>query len=161
VVPGDTIELDDEKFLLNIGRRYEIEEIADTCTVLAKGADGRPVFVQNAYGEGKIFFSLIPLERILSDRAGAFKPHAAPYWKFYKPFAALVDRRAVESPNKAIFTTEHILGDNRRAVVAINFANSEQPFVHELRDGWRVSKLHHGEIGSIPANDAVVFEVTK
>ena len=156
-----TIAIDGSEFSFQTGAMYNIESVADTCTVLARNQNGQPVFVQNAYGKGKIFFSLIPFERILGDRAGIFKPGAAPYYKLYKPFASAVDHRAVESGNPSILTTEHALADGRRVIVAVNYANTTQEFAPIFRDGWKPGKLHHGEIGSIPASDAVVFEVTK
>ena len=76
-------------------------------------------------------------------------------------FTSDVDRRALESSNPSVLTSEHILSDNRRVIVAVNYANTPQDFAPIFREGWKPGKLHHGKIGTIPANDAIVFEVER
>ena len=157
----EKITMDGETFTLGGNFRYDIESVADTCEVLATGEDGRPVFVKNAYGKGFIYFLTIPMEWQIADRAGIFKSESCtPYYKFYEKFAADADDRAVKSTNPCVLTTEHVLSDNKRLVIAINYSDADKPFAPELREGWKLTrKLFGGE--TIKAHDAVIIEVTK
>lgn len=157
----EKVTLDGEEFMLGGNYRYNIESIADTCEVLATGEDGRPVFVKNRYGKGYIYFLTFPLEMQLSERHGCFADDAKPYFRFYEKFAAdASSARAVRSLSRSVLTTEHIIGENRRLIIALNYSDSDSDAGFELSDGWKLVKYHRGG-KAVPAHDAVIFEVTK
>lgn len=158
-----TLRQKDETYTFHIGGgfRYNIESVADTCSILATGEDGRPMFVKNQYGKGHIYFLTFALEWLLSDRPGIFKhENCTPYYRFYETFAAEVDTRAVKSLHPCVLTTEHPVDETKRLVVVINYADAEKSFTYELRSGWRVTEELYGT-ASIPAQDAYIFMVEK
>lgn len=157
----ERISLGKDTFTLGGNYRYDVESVADSCTVLAYGEDGRPVFVRNSYGKGNIYFLTFPLEWQISDRPGIFKDETcAPYYRFYEKFAADADTRAVKSLNPCVLTTEHILADNRRLIIAINYSGADKQLNIELRNGWKITRrLVGNEV--VKAHDAVIFEVKK
>ncbi len=156
----EKIELDGNIYNFG-GFKYNIETVADSCEVLARTEDGRPVFVKNKYGKGNIYFLSFALEWQISDRAGIFKSEdCTPYYKFYEKFAAELDTRAVKSLNPCVLTTEHIISENKRVVIAINYADADKKFDFDLRGDWKVTRKLYGS-EDITAHDAFIFEVEK
>lgn len=155
----EKITLDENTFDLGGTFKYNIESISDSCTPLAYGQDGRPVFVRNAYGKGYIYFLSFALEMQITDRPGIFKDEScAPYYKFYEKFAADADNRAVKSLDPLIFTTEHELENGKRLIIAINYSKLARSFKHELRSGWKISRTLHGS-ELIEPHDAFILEL--
>jgi len=158
----EQVTMDGIKYNLGGSYRLNIESVADTCTVLATGEDGRPVYVRNQYGKGAIYFAAFPLEAQLGDRAGIFKSKDnTPYYHFYEKFAeeAAADH-AVRSNNLCVLTSEHDIAENRRLIVAVNYANIPAKADFTFKNGWKFVKYHVGS-DDIPANDAVIIEVEK
>ncbi len=157
----ESVTLRGEKFILCGRFRYNIESVAETCKILATGEDGRPVFVKNQYGIGHIYFLTFPLESLIADRAGIFKDeNSTPYYHFYEEFAKDADDRAVKSSSPLVLTTEHILDNNRRLIIAINYSDADSKPTFVLRDSWKLVKYHRGD-EIVKAHDAVIFEVAK
>ncbi len=158
----ENVTLGEDQFSFPLHYRYNIEDVADTCEVLATGADGRPVFVKNRYGDGNIYFCAFPLEHFISERPGVFKnDKCKPYYRFYEAFAAeaSADRAAV-SHSLCVLLTEHSLCDNRRLVIAVNYSDHDVGPGITLKDGWKITKTYHGG-ETIAANDAAVFEIAR
>ncbi len=158
----EEITLGEDTFSFPLHFRYNIESVADTCEVLATGADGRPVFVKNQYGKGSIYFCAIPIEHLISERPGVFKnDNCKPYWRFYETFAgeASADRAAV-SHSLCVLLTEHPLSENRRLVIAVNYSDHDIDPGITLRNGWRLVKYHHGG-ETVSANDGAVLEIER
>ena len=164
----EKVEFDGESFLLQSGYRYNIESVADSCTPLAYGEDGRPVFVCNNYGNGRIYFMLYPLEAIIADRPSAFAEGSPDYGKFYRKLAEALysendtDLRAYESDCRSLYTTEHIVGEGRRVVVMINYSNKPVTVRSGGISGYKLKRILRGQLSDgkieIAANDAAVAE---
>jgi len=155
-----TIIFGEERFRFS-GMKYNVSEVSDTCEVLAYDESKQPVFVRNDYGNGRIYFSLIPFERQLSERAGIFKPNSLPYYKIYDCFASSFDHHAIKSSNPVVLATDHYVNSDNCIVVATNYANTDQAWGPIIREGWKIAKYHHGEEGTVRANDAVVLELER
>ena len=162
---AEQIELDGERFGLQSGYRYNIESIADSCTPLAHGEDGRPVYTVNRYGDGKIYFSLYPLEAIIADRPSSFTDSAPDYAGFYRKFAAdalSVSPRAYQSDCREVLTTEHIIDSSRRVVVMINYSSRPKTITAAGINGYKPVRVLRGERDgdgiAVPANDAAIIE---
>ncbi len=158
----ENVTLGENQFSFPLHYRYNIEDVADTCQVLATGADGRPMFVKNRYGDGNIYFCAFPLEHFISERPGVFKnDECKPYYRFYEAFAAeaSADRAAV-SHSLCVLLTEHSLCDNRRLVIAVNYSDHDVGPGITLKDDWKITKTYHGG-ETIAANDAAVFEIAR
>ncbi len=158
---SETVTLGDANFDFAPGYKLNVESVADTCEVLATGGDDRPVFVRNAYGKGAIYFSAIAIEDQITERPGAFEEDAAPYRRFYEAFAAEATAgRAAVSASPSVLLTEHDIGEGRRIVIAVNYADHDIAPEITLRPGWKLVTYHHG--GKIVrANDAAVLEVAR
>ncbi|HIX93440.1 MAG TPA: hypothetical protein H9681_11255 [Firmicutes bacterium] len=162
---AERIELDGEYFTLQSGYRYNIESVADTCTPLAHGEDGRPVYTVNRYGDGKIYFSLYPLEAIIADRPSSFTDSAPDYAGFYRKFAAdalSVSPRAYQSDCREVLMTEHIIDSSRRVVVMINYSSRPKTITAAGINGYKPVRVLRGERDgdgiAVPANDAAIVE---
>lgn len=157
----EKINLDGNIFDLGGTFKYNIESVADSCEVLATGEDGRPVFVKNKYGKGHIYFLTFALEWLISDRPGIFKDeNCAPYYKFYEKFAADVNTRFTKSNNPCVLTTEHMINDSERIVIAINYSSDDKYFEPEMREDCEIANVYYGD-NLIKAHDAFVFKVKK
>lgn len=160
-----TVKLGDTAFSFNCPWRYEVESVADTCTVLAENQYGDPVFVCNAYGEGKIFFLSFPLESLLSGMPRAFAPDALPYRQFYRAFAATADERACAADHPSVLLTEHPLSAHRRLVVAVNYDPRPQTVPLILRGKWKIVNVLRGTCDStltlsVGSSDAGILELS-
>lgn len=164
---SDKVCLDGIEYDFGGGFTYNIESVAGSCETLASDEDDRPVFVRNSYGRGSIYFLTFPLEAILADRPGIFRNESCtPYYKFYEKFAAEASgSRACRSAHPCVLTTEHIITESRRIVVAVNYMNEPAKSDLTFADGWQIEKIHRGESDGdrllIPANDAAVLEIIK
>jgi hypothetical protein len=139
--------------------------------VLAREDDGNPVFTRARYGQGWAYFLGVPLELALTNLPGAFDdPAGQPYWQIY----ALIDRattnRVVRKLHPLVGVTEHEHGQGRRTVVLINYSPKQVVCGLEIASGWQPANAIRGETPTqgqdgttctIPANDAIVFEVSK
>jgi len=144
---------------------------ADHAEVLAREADGNPVFARTELGRGSVLFFALPLEQTLARAAGAFAaPGLGPYWWIYEALARQLPagRRVVSKGDPWVGLTEHPLPDGRRVVVMVNYAGEDRNVEIALPAGWRLAESLYGslsvygeEAGSVvlAAHDAGVFLV--
>lgn len=161
LIRGDTVTMDGESFHTGECFKLNIESVADTCEVLASGSDGRPVFVKNKYGKGYIYFLAFTLESMLGDLPGAFGEDSKPYYRFYEKFAAeAASDRAAASKTRQVLLTEHEIDENRRIIIGVNYSGRETEAEIELKNGWRITKRHHGG-ERLAAGEAFVIEAER
>jgi hypothetical protein len=138
-----------------------------TADVLGRESDGNPVYTRAAYGKGQVFVLTFPLETQLTLTPGAF--HAAvaqPYYRIYTAFAAqFVSRHSVRIDHPMLGLTEHPLSENERIVVFINYSPDPAECPFSLAPGWQITRTWYGSgpkgnIMHVPANDAVVLQLT-
>ncbi len=156
----ENVLLGEDSFRFTQQYRYNIESVADTCTVLAACEDGRPVFVKNRYGNGYIYFCTMPIEHLIAEKPGVFKNDTCqPYYRFYQTFAAeaSADRAAV-SGSACVLLTEHVLDEDRRLVIGVNYSNHDITHGITLRNGWQFVRYYYGG-DTAAANDGVVMEI--
>lgn len=139
-------------------------------SIMGFEADGNPAFTCVDYGKGKLFFLSVPIEHFLSETPGSFSGELAqPFWKIYQlvaqPFLAL---RMVSKDNPQVGITEHLLKENERLIVLINYSPQVQPVEINLAQDWHITDVYHGaaSIGGngfqklrLPKNDAVVLKI--
>ncbi len=161
----DIMTLGDIKLPIKGAFRYIAETV--NSEVLATDHEGRPVFICNNYGKGKIYCLTAPLERYLSEKCGVFHYiDAAPYYEIYHQIIkGVFINKIVNTSNKQIGLTEHKIDDNSRIILAINNSAVPQKAVIDTVAGWRISECLYGEINdaelNIRQNDAVVLKVVK
>ena len=140
--------------------------------VLAREADGNPVFTRADYGRGAIYFLSAPMEREQTVTPGSFHaPDAEPWWQVYQHIARdAIAKRFASKHHPQVGLTEHTLDDGRRVLVLINY--SPEPISTRLTvaNGWQVDGVWHGAapeqgpdglVCALPANDACVVVVRR
>lgn len=127
--------------------KYTPEDTGDA-EVLATGEDGRAVYLRRGYGKGKICFSTLPIEKYLSDQAGAFRAEwGQDYAAWYRVLTEGVPAKkvlSVESP--VILATEHKSPDGVRFALLINYSPRPATAVLRIADGWRVRRTFGGDM---------------
>ncbi|MEO7765784.1 MAG: hypothetical protein ABIS01_00105, partial [Ferruginibacter sp.] len=156
--------LDDSlNFQTTAERKYGIDPMQNT--VLAKEADGNPVFLKSAHGKGFIYLLTFPLESNLSTLTGAFDQGQPAYANIYKEIGRpFINERVLTQNNSFIGVTEHPLGNNEKLVILINYSTQDITVEPAVKDGWKIAKSIYGVYGSeksltIKANDALVISV--
>lgn len=134
--------------------------------VLAREADGNPVYTRAAYGLGQVYVLTFPLETQLTQSPGAF--HAAgaqPYYRIYQAFAAaLLAERALQLDHPMLGLTEHPLSENERIAVIINYSPEAVSVLYVLGPGWQVEGAWYGTSPEgnrldLSPNDALVLKL--
>ena len=130
-------------------------------------ADGQPVFVKKAYGKGYIYTLLYPLEKMLSEKPGAFSDSSLPeYSSIYREIVKDADiNKCIDTDSRFIRTTEHIIDESSRYVVAINLSDEIQKCKLIIKKGWEISEQYYntsvsGEL-ELVCNDAAIFKISK
>ena len=132
-------------------------------TVLAKEADGNPVFLKTAYGKGHLYLLTFPLEQNLAARAGAFDKGQPAYARIYQEIAQpQLAQRVLTQPNPYVGSTEHPVNPNEKVVVLINYSPEDITTTARLHDGWKITGSLYGPRPGGPAlllkaNDALVL----
>jgi hypothetical protein len=136
--------------------------------VLAREADGNPVFTCAEYGKGQVYFLSFPVEESLVKSAGSFYgPEAKPYGSIYKTFGqsiilqhAITKSASTAKMNPQVGVTEHPLDANKRVVVMINYSPIATEFTLSLSQGWQLERVLYGrmeqDMFKLSANDAAV-----
>jgi hypothetical protein len=137
-----------------------------TAEVLAREADGNPVYTRSAYGQGMLYVLTFPLETQLTLAPGSFhKPDAQPYYRIYSTFAAsLRAGRALQLDHPMLGITEHSLASGERVVVVINYSPEAVSTAYTLAPGWKADGAWYGDLSAgslvIPPNDALVLHLS-
>ncbi len=157
-------------FHLNAPVRLELKP--QGANVIGLDNSGNPVFTENHFGSGRIYFFSMLLEIILANSPGAFHENdTQPFWKIYRHIATdLIDLRALYTTNPMIGQTEHDIDQNTKIVVLVNYSPVTQTECVRPAVNWKISRIIYGEEhmnkdlneeASIPANDALVLELKR
>ena len=151
----------------NLGAPWKMVLQPRAAVVLAAEPDGNPIFTETTYGQGKLYFLSVPLEKDLTMTPGAFDKAQPGYYKIYQQIAQpLINARVLKQSNPLVGVTEHTFNDHEKVVVLINYSADAGISDLQLADGWAITKSLYGELPkdariTIPANDAVVLVVKK
>lgn len=122
-----TAELDGVK--IGLTTQFDMVMSAKTAKVLASDEKGNPVFGVNEYGKGKVYFIYSQLEDYASRTPGFVDgDNARDYYKFYKAMNLRNPQKAASQENSTVGMTEHIIDDNSRYLLLINY----EPFAQEV-----------------------------
>jgi hypothetical protein len=150
-------------FSANSERKIAINPL--NTTVLAKEADGNPVFFKTSYGKGFIYLLTFPLEHNLTNTTGAFDKGQPSYANIYKEIASpFIKERVITQNSPFIGVTEHSLSNNEKAIVLINYSTEDLTIEPVIKQGWKIVKSFYGDYSAeksvtIKANDALVLSV--
>lgn len=155
-----------QPFSMSAGRKLNLK--ATTAKVLGKEADGNPIFTENNYGKGKIYFLGLPMEMNLTRKPGAFTENPAECWKIYKTISAYIvaKNRTVTKTDPFVGITEHDLSATEKVIVLVNYSPEEKEVALTINSGWKVDKALYGNQPSkssvkLKANDACVLQLKK
>lgn len=130
-------------------------------------SDGQPIFVKKSYGKGYIYTLLYPLEKMLSEKPGAFSNPTLPrYDIIYREVVTESDiNKCIDTDSRFIRTTEHIIDESNRYIVAINLSDEKQTCHLHLKAGWKVSEeYYHPSVSDeleLDCNDASIFKISR
>ena len=148
---------------INTGVKYKM--VSANAEVLAVDDRMDPVFSVLDYGKGKVFLMANPLEKTLLDIPDAFgsveEGSQSTHFHFYRHVAGCVPIKKVagiENPN--IGMTEHIINEQKRLLILVNYDPRPAYAGLILDEGWSTGEILYGNL-NIKNNDAAVIEVIK
>jgi hypothetical protein len=156
-----TLDGEDSGFTIQAPIRLSLE--SKGAAVLAREQDGNPLFTCTQCGLGQLYFLTVPLETALSNTPGIFYgKDSRPFWKVYQHIAqSILKTRRVACDAAEVGITEHVLAEDRLAVVMINYSPENLTPTITLAPDWKISDRWYGNLPAIPANDAVVFTLER
>ena len=138
--------------------------IARECEVLAKTADGEPMFTKFAYGKGKVLLVNAPVDRLTVSRTDVVTgENPMPYYLLFREAAKVAGlKRTVEKGEcPCVGITEHPQADGSTVVIALNF----EPRAMEcpVRISGSLGTVWRGDVTAsrirLEPNEAAVFLV--
>lgn len=121
--------------------KYLLHTQATRATVLAQSEEGEPVFTECAYGNGRVFLMMYPIEATMAAQPGIVDgPDAVPLYKFYQAMNLAKDTHISACQQPTIGITEHIQDANHRMLVLVNYEPEDQTASVVLQDGWHVKR---------------------
>jgi hypothetical protein len=140
------VDLNGEKFTITADIKTSLNII--DAEVLAREADGNPVFIRKKYGKGFCYLLTLPLEKSIGNISGAFHKPEQPAWRnFYAPLAEHIkERRRVFCNNPLVTLTEHPVNDEHCWVIAINNSPEVVAPVFDTNPQWFVENTDNVEI---------------
>ncbi len=141
----------------------ELTTELDGCEALMRDEHGTILFSRHALGKGWVYVLSAPMEQQLAETPGAFYlPDAAPYYKLYQELARpLIEEKPLRCPNPMVGLTHHPFDENRRVCILMNYSSKPQTLDLALDNGWRMTALFGDAAAPLPANDALIVELTR
>lgn len=161
----ENIKIGDETISLKADYDYVVESCS--AEIIAETESGRPVFFKNKFGKGYIYFSTIPVEKCLLQRKGVLSDDNGPdYSLWYRILKdEITDKKVVDTNSKMLRATEHIIDENSRYAVLINYAAKDITAELTIKDGWEIAKIYRGDVENNVVHakscDAVVLELVR
>ncbi len=153
---------EEHNFHIPVGVKYTLTSTG--ATILGSEPDGNPVFTCHEYGKGQVYFLSVPIEQYLTCTPGAFvDPAAQPFWQIYHRIALPhISNRLVSKDNPLVGITEHILSEDKRLVVLINYCPTSQDVNLTISQSWQLAEAWYGALPIenlvlLPPNDAQVL----
>jgi len=155
---NNVVDVDLDGYTIPVQTEIRYKMIATGAEVLAVDNNKEPVFTMSSYGKGKVFFMALPLEKSLLDVSDAFN---AGHYRFYETIARRIPTvKTAQIKNTNIGMTEHIISDDKRLLVLVNYDPINATAELQLNDYWSIHRFVYGAL-EVKANDATVIEITK
>lgn len=134
---SDRMEYEFDGFRFTLPRRVFSRMKSNGAGVLAKDADGNPVFFEHSFGKGRVYTLAFPLERTVLETAHGFDTDA---WKVY---ASIIRKKhPVTSANSKLIITEHRFDDLKTACVLVNCSMETVDEALTVGPGWEIELVH-------------------
>lgn len=159
---------------IGINSQFDMVLSAKTAKVLATNEAGVPVFGVNDYGKGKVYFVSFQPETFAAKTPGFVDgENARDYYRLYKAMNLRNPEKIASQDNPTIGMTEHIIDENSRYLLLINYEPNVQEAV--VSTGDYTAKVIQSVDGNVilgsavrgefkvalPANTGVVVKITK
>ena len=169
---GHMTEFDGVK--IGINSQYDMVLAAKTAKVLATNEAGVPVFGVNEYGKGKVYFVSFQPEIYAAQTPGfADGENARDYYRLYRAMDLRNPAKVASQEVPTIGITEHIIDDDSRYVLILNYEPMAQETlvstgvytaveIQSVDGNVELSSVAKGQFKvTIPANTGVVVKITK
>ncbi|MBQ4137180.1 MAG: cellulase family glycosylhydrolase [Clostridia bacterium] len=167
-------ELDGVKITLDA--EYDMKLCAKTATVLARNQKGEPVFGVNEYGKGKVYFISSQLESFASTTPGFVDgENSRDFYRIYEKMDLRNPGKLARIDNPTVGITEHIIDENSRYLLVINYEPLSQKteivldsadyyveFVKSVYENVQLDSFENGVISlTLPGNTGTVIKISK
>ena len=167
-----TLNFSENPVILDLDKSFRLILEPISAKVLGADNDNNPVFTCAEYGKGKVFFLNFRLETFLVEKPGVFhEQDAQPYWHIYDKIAEeAYSRRLICKKDPMVGVTEHIISDNSRMIVMINYSPSGRIVSFKIKGCFAVNEVFYGNVPmfnedeyrvTIEKNNAVVFKMDR
>lgn len=115
--------------------------------VILSADDGTPALTEYPLGKGRVVFCAAPIELRMGTEAGlASGKNARPYYKLYELAGLKSSEKIAASSLPTVCVTEHIVSDNERILVVINYSRCDENVNISLQNGYKLVKTYdiHG-----------------
>ena len=163
--PEETsVDLDGAKIRLDREFRGRFEPAG--AQVLARTEKGDVAFACNEYGQGRVYVTPFPIEKMMAVKPGVvddLKQYGC--FRFYRAMGLASPERALRPDCAAVGVTEHPGEDGSRIAVLVNYRPEPRRVKLNLAPGWRVDGVYPYAPGDradageavISANSAMVL----
>jgi hypothetical protein len=145
-ISPDTVTLDGgEELTFDSEFKLDMESVGARVILAAK--DGTPALTEYSLGEGRVVFCSAPIESRMGTKAGlASGKNARPYYKLYELAGLKSSEKIAASSLPTVCITEHIVSDNERILVVINYSRCDENVNISLQNGYKLVKTYdiHG-----------------
>lgn len=151
-----TFETESE-FTIPLSFAYRMKLEAYDGQVLACDEDGNPVCVKKQHGKGAVVLLTAPVEMILARQHGRIlkKPE---YYRIYQMLRQWMPSEKIGRIDQVnVGITEHIVNEEKRILVLVNYDPEPAKVQVQLQEGWKVGRMLRGTF-EIPGNDCTVVE---
>jgi len=143
---------------------FKLKMISAGAQILAVDSEGDPVFAMHNYGKGKVFFLACPLEKALTlvpDAFGSVNGAESDYHRFYDFIKRhLQSQKAACIENANIGLTEHVINEQKRLLVLVNYDPKPAAAAIKLKENWKINAFLYGSL-AMNRNDAAVLEIVR
>ena len=143
----DTVTLDaGEELTFDSEFKLDMESVGARVILAAK--DGSPALTEYSLGEGRVVFCSAPIESRMGTEAGlASGKCARPYYKIYELAGLKSEAKIASSSLPTVCITEHVVYENERLLVIINYSKNDENVNITLRNGYKLVKTYdiHGK----------------
>ncbi len=164
----DTVDIDGVK--LTVRAPISISSVSTGAEVLAANDKGEPVFSKYKLGKGTVYCLYYPIEYIAATQPQVTDgKHAQPFEEIYRKLDVRSSERIADADTPTVGMTEHIVDENERLLVAVNYMPEENSAHIVLKDGWQVREVKSiGDAASyndgmltLPNNTGAVLRITR
>jgi endo-1,4-beta-mannosidase len=130
--------------------------------VLAHNENGNPVFVRHKLGKGYVYSFLAPFETAAISVSDICDTNAYKIYEYLRDNVS--STKVAKCRHSQVGITEHILNENERILVLINYSPDKVKTDIEIDDAWEISDVIYGQYdGSavFAENEALVIKITK